>query len=179
MPSTMQTLQAICVAQNTITTPLGPMLLARSDRGLCGAWFEGQSHHPGVLQAPVKANDVLLQQAAEELLNYFDGGTAGFTVTLNPQGTTFQQAVWSALRGIARGQTCAYGDIARSLSAPQAVRAVGAAIGKNPLSVIVPCHRVVGRHGQLTGYAGGLQRKQALLNLEGAVPTPASTQTLS
>ncbi len=166
MPSTLQAVHAACVAQHTITTPLGPMLLARSQHGLCGVWFEGQSHHPGPLQAPTKPTDPVLQQAASELLDYFDGGTADFTVVLDPQGTAFQQAVWLALRGIARGHTCAYGDIARTINADLAVRAVGAAIGKNPLSIIVPCHRVVGRNGSLTGYAGGLPRKQALLSLE-------------
>jgi methylated-DNA-[protein]-cysteine S-methyltransferase len=166
MPSTLQAVQAACVAQHTITTPLGLLLLARSQRGLCGVWFEGQSHHPGVLQAAAVTTDPLLQQAASELHAYFGGNTAGFTVPLDPQGSSFQCAVWSALRTIPRGHTCAYGDIARTINAPQAVRAVGAAIGKNPLSIIVPCHRVVGRDGQLTGYAGGLHRKQALLNLE-------------
>jgi methylated-DNA-[protein]-cysteine S-methyltransferase len=171
MPSTLHATHAACVAQHTISTPLGPMLLARSAHGLCGAWFEGQSHHPGSLQAPVKPTDAVLQQAASELLNYFDGGTHGFTVLLDPQGSVFQQKVWLALRGIARGHTCTYADIARTINAPQAARAVGAAVGKNPLSIVVPCHRVVGRDGNLTGYAGGLPRKKALLNLELTPPT--------
>jgi methylated-DNA-[protein]-cysteine S-methyltransferase len=141
-------------------------LLARSAHGLCGAWFEGQSHHPGPLPASVQPNDPLLQRAEVELQAYFGGSTADFTVALDPQGTAFQRAVWLALRGITRGHTCAYGDIARTIKAPEAVRAVGAAIGKNPLSIIVPCHRVVGRNGSLTGYAGGLPRKRALLTLE-------------
>jgi methylated-DNA-[protein]-cysteine S-methyltransferase len=171
MTSTIQATHAACVAQHTITTPLGELLLARTEQGLCGVWFEGQSHHPGVLQAPVKTADPLLQQAALELQAYFGGSSAGFTVPLDPQGSRFQRAVWSALRSIPPGTTCAYSDIALSIQAPQAVRAVGAAIGKNPLSVVVPCHRVVGRNGSLTGYAGGLSRKQVLLALENA---PAS-----
>ncbi len=166
MNSTLQATHTACVAQHTINTPLGKMLLARSSQGLCGVWFEGQSHHPGPLRAPEKASDPLLQQAESELLGYFDGCTAGFTVALDPHGTAFQQAVWLALRSIARGDTCSYGDIARTINAPQAVRAVGAAIGKNPLSIIVPCHRVVGRDGRLTGYAGGLPLKRALLEME-------------
>ena len=166
MPSTLHATHAACVAQHTITTPLGPMLLARSQHGLCGVWFEGQSHHPGPLQAPTKPDDPVLKQAASELLNYFDGSTAGFTVLLDPQGSAFQQKVWLALRSIPRGHTRTYADIARAISAPQAARAVGAAIGKNPLSIVVHCHRVVGRNGRLTGYAGGLPRKQALLTLE-------------
>jgi methylated-DNA-[protein]-cysteine S-methyltransferase len=178
MPSTIQATHAVCVAQHTIATPLGKLLLARSSQGLCGVWFEDQSHHPGLLLAPVKASDPLLQQAESELRGYFEGSRAGFTVTLDPQGTAFQQAVWLALRRIARGHTCAYGDIARTINAAQAVRAVGAAIGKNPLSIIVPCHRVVGSSGSLTGYAGGLPRKQALLSLEGAIPAQASSKSL-
>jgi methylated-DNA-[protein]-cysteine S-methyltransferase len=169
MPSTLHSTHAACVAQHTISTPLGPMLLARSAHGLCGAWFEGQSHHPGPLQAPVRPADPVLKQAASELLDYFDGDTGGFTALLDPQGSVFQQRVWLALRSIARGHTCTYADIARTINAPQAARAVGAAIGKNPLSIVVPCHRVVGRNGSLTGYAGGLPRKQALLTLEGVL----------
>ncbi|XVJ71823.1 MAG: methylated-DNA--[protein]-cysteine S-methyltransferase [Rhizobacter sp.] len=148
------------------------MLLARSAHGLSGAWFEGQSHHPGPLQAPAKPTDPVLQQAASELLNYFDGGTDGFMVLLDPQGSVFQQKVWLALRSIARGHTCTYADIARTINAPQAVRAVGAAIGKNPLSIVVPCHRVVGRDNSLTGYAGGLPRKRALLEMESRAGNP-------
>lgn len=166
MPSTLHATHAACVAQHTITTPLGAMLLARSAHGLCGAWFEGQSHHPGALRVPEKPDDAVLKQAACELLDYFDGGTHGFTVSLDPQGSVFQQMVWLALRGITRGHTCSYADIARTINAPQAMRAVGAAIGKNPLSIVVPCHRVVGRDGSLTGYAGGLPRKRVLLDME-------------
>ena len=166
MPSTLHATHAACVAQHTITTPLGPVLLARSQHGLCGVWFEDQSHHPGPLSASVQPNDPLLRQAELQLQAYFGGSTADFTVALDPQGTAFQLAVWLALRGITRGHTCAYGDIARAIKMPQAVRAVGAAVGKNPLSIIVPCHRVVGRNGRLTGYAGGLPRKRALLTLE-------------
>lgn len=166
MTSTIEATKNVCVAQHTITTPLGDLLLARSTQGLCGVWFEGQSHHPGRIEAPVKKSDSLLQQAASELLNYFDGSTADFAVALDPHGTAFQRAVWLALRRIPRGRTSTYGDIARTINAPKAVRAVGAAIGKNPLSIMVPCHRVVGSNGKLTGYAGGLDRKQALLTLE-------------
>lgn len=172
MTSTIEATKSACVAQHTVTTPLGELLLARSALGLCGVWFEGQSHHPGLLAAPVKKSDPLLQLAASELLNYFDGNTADFTVALDPHGSAFQRAVWLALRRIPRGRTSTYGDIARTINAPQAVRAVGAAIGKNPLSIMVPCHRVVGNHGNLTGYAGGLHRKQALLTLELANQDP-------
>ena len=110
----------------------------------------------------------LLQNAAQQLQAYFAGDLTAFDVPLDlSAGTAFQQSVWQALLRIPSGQSQTYGDLARLLSRPQAVRAVGAAVGRNPLSIIVPCHRVLGAGGQLTGYAGGLWRKQALLKLEG------------
>jgi methylated-DNA-[protein]-cysteine S-methyltransferase len=106
---------------------------------------------------------------AQQLRRYFSGHSAKFDVPLDLHGTPFQKAVWHSLLGIACGTTRSYGDIARELGAPNAARAVGAAVGKNPVSVLVPCHRVVGRSGALTGYAGGVPRKIALLKLEGAL----------
>jgi methylated-DNA-[protein]-cysteine S-methyltransferase len=156
------------VAQTQIDSPLGPLLLLRTSAGLAGVWFEGQQHHPGPLDAPLRPADALLQRTGTLLQQYFDGKDVDFDVALDPQGTPFQQAVWQALRRIARGHTCSYGDLARTLAAPAAVRAVGAAIGRNPLSIVVPCHRVIGRDGSLTGYAGGLERKRALLAIESA-----------
>ncbi len=144
------------------------MLLARTPRGLAGAWFEGQKDHPGTLPAPVVRDDPLLAAVARRLVAYFSGDEAGVHDSpLDLLGTPFQRAVWQALRGIARGATASYGEIARRVGAPAAVRAVGAAVGRNPVSVIVPCHRVIGAGGALTGYAGGLERKAALLRLEG------------
>jgi methylated-DNA-[protein]-cysteine S-methyltransferase len=104
-----------------------------------------------------------------QLQRYFDGGGAHFDVPLRLEGTDFQRRVWQALREIPAGRTRCYGDVAQQVGAPAAVRAVGTAIGRNPVSVIVPCHRVIGRDGTLTGYAGGLQRKQHLLRLEGVL----------
>ncbi len=158
-------------AQCRIHSPLGPLCLAATDKGLAGAWFDGQAHHPGPLDAPVNAQQRWLVQAAHELAQYFAGQRQRFDVALDAQGTAFQQAVWLALRRIDCGALLTYGDIARELGRPDAARAVGAAVGRNPISVIVPCHRVVGRDGSLTGYAGGLPRKEALLELEGAVVT--------
>jgi methylated-DNA-[protein]-cysteine S-methyltransferase len=163
----MKILALACTAQTLTNTPLGPMLLARSQHGLCGAWFEGQKHHPGELTAPHQANDELLQAAALQLHAYFAGQATGFDVPLDLIGTPFQCAVWQALRNVPFGNTLSYADMAQQVQAPTAVRAVGGAIGRNPLSVIVPCHRVVGRNGTLTGYAGGTQRKAHLLKLEG------------
>ena len=164
-----------CTAQCRIDTPLGPMTLAATAQGLAGAWFDGQAHHPGELAAPVQPSHPWLQQAAQELAAYFAGTRNVFGVPLDPQGTAFQHSVWLALRGIPSGQLHSYGALAQQLGRPAAARAVGAAVGRNPLSVIVPCHRVVGGSGALTGYAGGLHRKQALLALEGALVASAAS----
>ena len=165
---TLKTLAAACTAQLTIATPLGPVLLARTEAGLAGAWFEGQKDHPGELAAPQRPNDPLLRNAAAQLTEYFAGRRSRFELRLDLIGTGFQRDVWQALLGIVSGTTTSYGDIARRVGKPKAVRAVGAAVGRNPVSVIVPCHRVLGGDGSLTGYAGGLGRKTALLELEGA-----------
>lgn len=154
-------------AQCRTSTPLGPMTLAATEQGLAGAWFDAQAHHPGELNAPVQPAQRWLQQASQELGEFFAGTRQRFSVPLDPQGTPFQQAVWQSLLRIACGSSSSYGAIARELGRPDAARAVGAAVGRNPVSVIVPCHRVLGRDGSLTGYAGGLPRKQALLQLEG------------
>lgn len=155
-----------CTAQCTVDTPLGPVLLARTANGLAGAWFEGQNHHPGGLAAPVRPDDPLLKEAAVQLQRYFAGEPAAFELPLDLLGTPFQKAVWRALLAIPPGRTSTYGAIARDMAAASAVRAVGGAVGRNPISVIVPCHRVVGSDGSMTGYAGGTDRKLALLKLE-------------
>lgn len=159
-------IQRNATAQTRIDSPLGPLLLVRTATGLAGVWFEDQKHHPGVLAAPQVDDDPLLARAAAQFKAYFDGADDAFDVPLDLQGSAFQRAVWDALLGIESGATCSYGDIARAIGSPQAVRAVGSAVGRNPVSVIVPCHRVVGSSGALTGYAGGLDRKRALLLLE-------------
>lgn len=154
------------------TTALGPARLAASPAGLAGVWFEGQRHEPTrQLHGPGAWADApghpLLQEAARQLQQYLRGERAGFDLPLDLSGgTQFQQDVWRALLAIARGATTSYGALSRQLGRPLAVRAVGAAVGRNPLSVVVPCHRVLGAEGSLTGYAGGLDRKTALLDLE-------------
>jgi methylated-DNA-[protein]-cysteine S-methyltransferase len=156
------------VAQAAVDSPLGSMRLAATAHGLAGLWFDGQAHHPGALAAPDDASQPFIAQALRELQAYWRDGSTRFEVALDAGGTPFQQAVWAQLRRIEAGQLSTYGEVAAQVGRPAAVRAVGAAIGRNPLSIIVPCHRVVGRDGSLTGYAGGLPRKQALLALEGA-----------
>jgi methylated-DNA-[protein]-cysteine S-methyltransferase len=155
-----------CTAQCRIASPLGTMLLARTEAGLAGAWFEMQKHHPAEIDAPERADDPLLAQAACQLREYFAGERDEFDLPLDLQGTDFQRAVWRALLRIAPGTTSSYGAIARELGLPSASRAVGAAVGRNPVSIIVPCHRVLGSSGALTGYAGGLDRKTSLLRIE-------------
>jgi methylated-DNA-[protein]-cysteine S-methyltransferase len=159
------------VAQARLQSPLGPLTVAATAQGLAGLWFDGQAHHPGVVDAPVDPLHPHIAQAREELDRYWRGGLpGGFNVPLDAQGTPFQRAVWRTLLDIPAGRTCTYAVVAARAGSPRAVRAAGAAIGRNPLSVIVPCHRVLGRDGSLTGYAGGLERKQSLLQLEGAQP---------
>lgn len=159
-------LPARLTAQTHWSSPLGGMRLARTTDGLAGLWFDGQRHHPGPLPVPEAPDDPLLRAVIDHLQACLAGRQPPFTLPLDLHGTPFQRAVWQALRAIAPGRTRTYGEIAEAIGAPAAVRAVGAAVGRNPVSVIVPCHRVLGRDGSLTGYAGGLDRKRALLALE-------------
>jgi methylated-DNA-[protein]-cysteine S-methyltransferase len=151
-------------------SPLGPMLLAATGRGLAGLWFIGQRHGPDSSHWRRDPQHAILLQAATQLGEYFAGQRSQFELPLDLQGgTPFQQSVWQALLAIPRGGTTSYAALSRQVGKPQAARAVGAAVGRNPLSIVVPCHRVIGAAGALTGYAGGLERKTALLRLEGAL----------
>lgn len=156
------------VAQFTYETPLGPALIARSAKGLTGLWFDGQKDHPGELKGvPIVKDDPVIQACMTQLDEYWRGQRTSFELPLDLHGTPFQLATWQALLDIEQGQLVSYGQLAQQLGRPQASRAIGAAVGMNPISVIVPCHRVVGSQCQLTGYAGGLDRKVALLEREG------------
>ncbi len=169
------------VAQARIPSPLGPLLLAASEQGLCGLWFEEQKHLPPWLPARWDGgppNHPVLLTAAEQLAEYFDGTREAFHVPLDLRhGTPFQCAVWQAMVGIPVRGSLSYGVLARQIGRPTAVRAVGAAVGRNPVGIIVPCHRVLGADGSLTGYAGGLWRKTALLRLENGSPAPVPEGT--
>jgi methylated-DNA-[protein]-cysteine S-methyltransferase len=156
------------IAQKRIESPLGPLTLAATARGLALAWFDRQKHRTDEVDAPVDESHPLLLQTEREFGEYFAGTRRQFTMALDPQGTPFQQRVWQALLRIPLGRLSTYGAIAQELGLPDAARAVGAAVGRNPIGIIVPCHRVIGRDGSLTGYAGGLPRKESLLRLEGA-----------
>jgi methylated-DNA-[protein]-cysteine S-methyltransferase len=155
----------------TWASPLGNMLLAAHDAGLLGVWFEGQKHYPALLEssessAHQEAHPVLRETQAQ-LQAYFDRRLSRFELPLDlRRGTPFQQSVWQALINIPSGRTISYALLSQHIGRPTAVRAVAAAVGRNPLSIAVPCHRVVGSNGSLTGYAGGLERKAALLQLE-------------
>lgn len=157
-------------ASTHFDSPLGRMLLAATDRGLAGVWFEGQRHGPDTTGWREDAGHPVLVEAIAQLRAYFAGERATFELPLDLQaGTPFQQSVWNALLAIPNGGTTSYAALARGLGREKAARAIGAAVGRNPLSVVVPCHRVLGTGGGLTGYAGGLERKTALLRLEGAL----------
>jgi methylated-DNA-[protein]-cysteine S-methyltransferase len=148
------------------------MTLAVSEVGLCGLWFDGQRHEPDLARWPLVELDShpVLCQARDALQAYFSGKSAHFDMPLDLRGgTPFQQAVWQALLRIPAGETTSYGALSQGIGRPRAVRAVGAAVGRNPISVVVPCHRVLGSDGSLTGYAGGVERKAWLLQRENAV----------
>ena len=144
-------------------SPVGDLLLSAGEAGLTGVWFEP---HDGRLRREWRRDPARLRQAREELAAYFAGELTRFTLTLAPAGTPFQLRVWEGLRRLRFGETVSYSELARRIGAPDAVRAVGAANGRNPLPIIVPCHRVIGADGSLTGFGGGLERKRWLLNHE-------------
>ena len=158
------------VTYTEMQTPLGCVTLAATERGLTGVWFEHQRHSPDMTGWQRDDTNATLLDAKKQLGEYFSGKLNDFDVPLDlSHGTSFQQAVWNALLTIPRGTTTSYGDLSKRCGNAAAVRAVGGAVGRNPLSVVVPCHRVVGRDGSLTGYAGGLERKVSLLKLEGVL----------
>jgi len=151
----------------THASPLGDLTLVATDEGLCGLYFKG--HKPAPKREGWKRGESPHLDAARVWL---DACFAGEKPRKLPPltfvgGTPFQRRVWEALREIPRGKTTTYAALATAIGSPKAVRAVGAAVGRNPLSILIPCHRVVGRDGTLTGYAGGLTRKKQLLALEG------------
>lgn len=165
-----------------VSSPIGACVLFATQAGLCWTGTPGTAFEVGLswVQRRVAAEHVVytddggecapLQLAMSELRRYFAGERVRFTCPLNLHGTSFQVAVWQALCHIPYGETASYGDIARTIGRPTACRAVGAANGANPVAIIVPCHRVIGSNGTLTGYGGGLPTKSWLLTLEGVLP---------
>jgi methylated-DNA-[protein]-cysteine S-methyltransferase len=162
----------------TVPSPVGQLTLAASDTALTAVYFPTSRHVP-----PLRAGETgtageddgsgpageLLARARQQLTEYFARTRTTFDLPLDPGGTPFERRVWDALRAIPYGTTVSYGELARRLGDPRTTRAVGAANGKNPIPIIVPCHRVVGAHGELTGFGGGLDRKRWLLEHEGTL----------
>lgn len=148
-------------------SPHGQILLAANDAGIAGVYFAGQKYFPqDESEWRRDRRNALLEQAQRELGEYFAGKRKRFAVPLAPAGTTFQRAVWKAISTVGYGETISYGELARRAGVAGQARAAGAATGRNPIGIIVPCHRIIGADGSLTGYAGGLARKRALLALE-------------
>lgn len=163
-----------------MNSPLGIISLCGTERGLAGIFMESHRHGPEDVQRHGwQRDDALFAEVRAQLEEYFDGRRTVFSVGIDRDalgGTTFQRRVWKALEEIPYGVTISYGELARRINQPTAVRAVGLANGRNPLSIIVPCHRVIGSDGKLTGYGGGMDRKRWLLNLESrAVPSIEAT----
>ena len=148
-----------------IDSPVGPLLLAGDAAGLAVLWFAG-TERPVTIDSAWTPDGGALDGVRKELDEYFEGRLRRFTTRLNFRGTPFQQQVWTALCDIPYGETISYAELARRIRNPNAVRAVGLANGQNPIAIIVPCHRVIGSNGSLTGYGGGLPTKKALLELE-------------
>lgn len=157
--------------RTTWNSPVGPLLLASTDDALCGVWFCDQRGIPDwAANSAEHPGQHWLTRTISQLHDYFDGRRQTFELPLDlSQGSDFQQTVWRALTAIPYGQTVSYLHLAQAVARPSAVRAIGGAVGRNPLGIVLPCHRVVGANGQLTGYTGGLERKVALLQLEGAL----------
>jgi methylated-DNA-[protein]-cysteine S-methyltransferase len=154
-------------SHTVVDSPCGPLTLVAQGNALCGLYMTEQRHRPDQLTfgEPDSGADIFAR-AETELKEYFAGQRNEFEVPLTLVGTPFQQRVWTALQDIPYGATTSYGELADRLGQPTASRAVGLANGKNPISIIVPCHRVVGASGSLTGYGGGLERKRYLLDFE-------------
>jgi methylated-DNA-[protein]-cysteine S-methyltransferase len=148
-----------------VPSPLGPLLLSGDERHLTGLRFAASASPP----AAWRRDDERFEDEARQLDEYFAGERTAFDVPLRLDGPAFDRRVWEALRAIPPGATATYGELAERVGAPGRARAVGAANARNPIAIVVPCHRVIGADGGLTGYGGGLERKRALLALEGAI----------
>lgn len=163
---------------NNYQSPLGKIILAGNDKGLTGLWFEGQKYFGSTLGNEYEEKDIpVFSQAREWLDCYFQGKESKTAVPLSLAGSPFRRSVWKILMEIPYGHVTTYGQIAEKLARQQGLssmsaQAVGGAVGHNPISIIIPCHRVVGSDGSLTGYAGGLERKRKLLELEGLYFNP-------
>ncbi len=146
-------------------SPVGKLLIAGDEQGLRYLLF-GEGRHAAKPRPEWSESRDALQDATEQLSEYFEGRRRSFELSVAPEGTAFQRCVWQALRAIPYGETISYGELARRIGSPKAARAVGLANGANPIAIVIPCHRVIGSDGRLTGYGGGLQTKEWLIGLE-------------
>lgn len=156
-------------AHTVMDSPVGPLTLVAKEGVLCGLYMDYQRHQPDRTTFGPR-DDTVATEVQAQLTAYFEGDLKEFNLPLALAGTVFQQKVWAALLTIPYGETTTYGELAERLGQPTAARAVGLANGKNPISIIVPCHRVIGSTGSLTGYGGGLPRKRYLLDFENGTP---------
>jgi methylated-DNA-[protein]-cysteine S-methyltransferase len=153
----------VSAAYSTLPSPVGELLLTTADGALTGLWMPAEVHGPPPGMA---RDDAAHAQARRQLGEYFAGERREFELAIAPRGTPFQQLVWAELQRVPYGETITYAQLAARIGRSTAIRAAGAANGRNPISIIVPCHRVIGSNGSLTGYGGGLDAKRALLELE-------------
>jgi methylated-DNA-[protein]-cysteine S-methyltransferase len=164
------------IITTTVDSPIGPLTLTADDGRLTGLHMHEQRHTPSVM-AGVRRDDAWFADITDQLEAYFDGSLTRFEIPMELDGTDFQQRVWSQLCAIPYGETISYAELARRVGNPRASRAVGLANGRNPIAVIVPCHRVIASGGGLGGYGGGLDRKTWLLDLEAGRRSGAGGRT--
>lgn len=151
-----------------ISSPVGKLKIIVDDTHLRAIlWEQERLNRVNLDEMKEDSKDILILKVEMHLREYFEGKRSSFQLPMYAQGTSFQENVWELLNKIPYGSTCSYGEIAEKLDNPKAVRAVGGAVGRNPISIIIPCHRVIGSDGSLTGFAGGLDRKKILLEIEG------------
>ena len=150
------------------SSPIGEMLIVSDGQALCGLWFYGQKHFKSTIHDEITINGdlAIFKRVIKWLDGYFNGLDLEIDFKLNPEGTEFRKKVWKILADIPYGETLSYGEIASMISPEMSAQAVGGAVGHNPISIVIPCHRVVGANGKMTGYAGGIDRKIELLKLE-------------
>lgn len=163
------------IRYHRIPTPLGTLFATAAGDALAGLYYEGGRHAPAISPDWIEdSGSAPLAECARQLAEYFAGTRRRFELPMAPSGTPFQMRVWQEIARVPHGETISYAELARRAGAPGCARAAGAATGRNPLSIVVPCHRVVGSGGALTGYAGGLERKARLLAIEGALHPEAA-----
>lgn len=150
------------------TSPIGEMLIVSDGEAICGVWFCGQKHFPSSIDKDISKRDdlAIFADVKKWFDDYFNGLNPEIDFKLKPEGSDFRKKVWKILSEIPYGETLTYGEIASELSDSMSAQAVGGAVGHNPIAILIPCHRVLGAGGKLTGYAGGIDRKIALLNIE-------------